>query len=91
MANFFNKDKTQLKEDIIFVVDTFAGQSKKGNDFYTIHFLSLNRAGDKCFLSNKFVDKSVFDSVLYFGYYRVKTGGIHGDWVALTPIKAVEI
>lgn len=91
MADFFNKDKTQLKEDVIFVVDTFHGQSKKGNDFYIVHFLSTNRSGDKCFLSNHFVDRSVYDSVLYFGYYRVKTQGIHADWVSLTPIKAVEI
>lgn len=91
MADFFNKDKSQLKDDVIFVVDTFSGKSKAGNDFCKVSFICLNRKGDKSYLTEKFVDKSLFTSILGFGYYRVKTSGIHGDWETLTPIKVVDI
>lgn len=92
MANFFDKSKSSLTEDTIFVCDAQSGKSKKtGNDYWTISFVGLSRDGKKAYCYQKFVDKSIFDSVLYFGYYRVKVGGFNGDWVSLTPIKAVQI
>ena len=92
MANFFDKSKSNLSDDTIFVVDAQSGVGKaSGKTYYKISFVSLSRDGNKSYCSDKFVDKSIFDSILYFGYYRVKVGGVHGDWVSVSPIKAVQI
>lgn len=92
MAIYFDAAKTQLKDDVIFVVDSFAGKSKTNDrDFYKITFLSLVRDGSRAYCSDKFVDKSIYDSILGYGYYRVKTCGLRGDWESITPIKQVTI
>ena len=92
MANFFDPSKSQLTEDTIFVVDAQSGKGKtSGKDYYKVSFVSLSRDGKKAYCSDKFVDKSIFDAILNFGYYRVKVGGVHGDWISLTPVKVVSI